>query len=368
MKKAFSFLICTVMFVSILISMPSFALADEAEPSPSPSPTPAPAPVVTSRYALLGGIDVTAGTWNKEFSAGVRSYVLTLGETEEGVTITPIKGDETQTITISGRRVGSAAVNPDHGKHRHITIRVRQPGKRSRLYRVKVAREKSSDNDLAALSFSVGTMEGEFDPATLEYNVALDQYSPFVKVTAAKANNHATLRIDGYRRTWRNYTVPPGTEKTVTITVRSQTRVTKTYLIHLRREAYPITDKAEALIDFAKYYIGKVHYVSGGKSPAGFDCSGFVYYCLNGIGYTTGYRTSGAWAKSGFKTISKLEQMLPGDILCFKGHVGIYMGDNMMIDCAYSLNGVTIKSCVTPYWRENFICGKRVFVQETPAS
>lgn len=364
MKKVLAFFICAVLFASILISMPTAALAEETEPTPDVSPTPA--PTVVSRYALLSGIDATTGTWNKEFSSSARSYILTLDENVKTVTLTPQKGVDTQTLTINRRKVESVTVSVDNGKHKHVTIKVKQAGKRNRVYYVKVVRRKSSNNDLKSLSISAGTMGSEFDPAQLEYNVALDRYTPFITVKAAKANSHATLRIDGYRRTYRKYNLAPGEERTVKITVRSQTGVTKTYLVHIQREVNPITDRAEALIDFAKHYIGTTTYVHGGKSPPGFDCSGFVYYCLNGIGYKTRYRTSAVWARSGFETIPTLEQMLPGDIICFKGHVGIYMGDNMMIDCASSVNGVSIKSCVSPYWTANFRCGKRVFKQASP--
>lgn len=346
MKKALAFIICTALFVSALISMPAAALADE------PSP-----------YALLSGIDATAGSWNIEYSGNVTSYILTLGETEGAVTITPQKGDASQILTINGIRADSIPVSLDNGKYKNITIAVSQAGKKSRTYYVKVIRDKSSNNDLAALSATAGAMDSEFDPAQLAYYLTIDRYTPTVTIKAAKAEPHATLRIDGYLCTSRKYKLAPGKEKVIMITVRSQTYKTKTYFVRITRESYPSTDKAEALIDFAKHFMG-TPYVRGGKTPAGFDCSGFVYYCLNGIGFTTGYRTSAVWPKSGFKTIPTLEQMIPGDILCFKGHVAIYMGGNMMIDSATSVNGVSIKSCVSRYWTENFICGKRVLKQK----
>lgn len=357
MKKALAFFICTALIVSILVFTPSGAFADGEEPTPGASPTPT--ATATSRYALLSGIDSTVGTWNKEFVGNISSYVLTLDETQDSATVTPEKGDATQTVYINGKQADSVTVGVDNGKHKHLTIKVKQPDKRNRIYYVKVERKKSSNNDLASLSASAGTIDSEFDTTLLEYNIALDKYTPFITLTAAKAESHATLRIDGSRTTSRKYSIAPGAEKTVTITVRSQTGVTKTYSIHIKREEYPITNQTEALIDFAKHYLG-TPYVRGAKGPDKFDCSGFVYYCLNGIGYSTGYRTSGAWAVSSFESITSIEEMLPGDILCFNGHVGIYMGDFMMIDCSSSHGGVRITSLGSPYWTENFICGKRV--------
>jgi cell wall-associated NlpC family hydrolase len=347
----------------MLIFVPAAALADETEPTPAPDSSHSPLPTVTSSYALLSGIDTTLGTWDKLFSCNVSSYTLILGETQKTVTITPKKGDDSQTVTINGKQISRITVSVDNGKHKHITIKVKQAGKKTRVYYVKIAREKSSNNDMARFSVTAGTMDSAFDPAVLEYNVVLDFYTPSIYVKAARADSHATLRIDGHKTTSRKYSMTPGAERTVTITVRSQINVTKTYLIHIKREASTFTDRGEALIDFAKHFIG-TKYVHGGKSPSGFDCSGFVYYCLNGVGYKTRYRTSRVWPKTLFETIPTLDKMLPGDILCFKGHVAIYMGNNEMIDSAHSVNGVSIKSCVSPYWRENFICGKRVFIQE----
>lgn len=117
------------------------------------------------------------------------------------------------------------------------------------------------------------------------------------------------------------------------------------------------------LVSFAKSLLNQgIPYVWGGKSKGGLDCSGFVYYCLNNSGYKTGYRTSSAWAKSSFKTISSMSDLQVGDIVCFQGHVGIYIGDGRMIDSSSSKNGIrttNIKS--SSYWNRKWICGKRVF-------
>lgn len=120
---------------------------------------------------------------------------------------------------------------------------------------------------------------------------------------------------------------------------------------------------AQKFVNYAKSLLGKgIPYVWGGKSKSGLDCSGFVYYSLNRSGYKTGYRTSGAWAKSNFKTISKMSSLKVGDVVCFQGHVGIYIGGGNMIDSSSSKNGIrttNIKS--SNYWNRKWICGKRVF-------
>lgn len=70
-------------------------------------------------------------------------------------------------------------------------------------------------------------------------------------------------------------------------------------------------------------------YISGGSSPDGFDCSGFTSYLFaqEGIGIS---RSSSAQVYGG-EDIPNMSMALPGDIVCYPGHVGLYVGNGMMI-------------------------------------
>ena len=115
-----------------------------------------------------------------------------------------------------------------------------------------------------------------------------------------------------------------------------------------------------ALIKVAKSKMG-VKYVLGAKGPNTFDCSGFVYWCLNQIGIKQGYLTSAGWAASSkYPRVKSMEDLKAGDIISFKGHVGIALGGGKMIDCAPSDGGVRIGNLSHPYWKKNFIRGYRV--------
>lgn len=81
-----------------------------------------------------------------------------------------------------------------------------------------------------------------------------------------------------------------------------------------------------AVIAEAAKYVG-VPYVSGGSSPSGFDCSGFVSYVYGKLGISLP-RSSGAYWGVGV-TVSSPQ---PGDIIVTSGHVGIYAGPNLQID------------------------------------
>ena len=124
----------------------------------------------------------------------------------------------------------------------------------------------------------------------------------------------------------------------------------------------PDNASADAFVAFALTQLGKP-YVRGGKGPSSFDCSGFVYYCLNSVGFKINYMTSTAWRSANYPTITNFKDVKKGDILCFNGHVGIYMGNGKMVDASSSNGKVVTRSNIfsSSYWTKNFRCAKRVF-------
>lgn len=114
------------------------------------------------------------------------------------------------------------------------------------------------------------------------------------------------------------------------------------------------------LLDVASSKIGSP-YVWGAKGPNSFDCSGFVYWCLNQAGVNQSYMTSGGWASSGRgQRISSFGDLQAGDIIVVSGHVGIADGGGGVID-ASSSNGRVVHRSLSSWWQRNFICGYRIF-------
>lgn len=120
------------------------------------------------------------------------------------------------------------------------------------------------------------------------------------------------------------------------------------------------TSKAEAFIRAAMAELGKT-YVLGGKGPNVFDCSGLVYYALKTSGNGIPYMTSAKWALSSYQRINSMSDLQRGDVICFRGHVGIYLGNGSMISAVHK--GVTISTNIMSdsYWKANFLCGRRLF-------
>ena len=127
-----------------------------------------------------------------------------------------------------------------------------------------------------------------------------------------------------------------------------------------------LTDQRFAnMIREAEKYLG-YPYVWGGSSPStSFDCSGFVSYVLNhcGNGWSMGRQTANGLR--GKCTAVSPSEAKPGDLIFFQGtygtsgasHVGIYVGNGMMIHCG---NPIQYASVNTTYWQNHFMCYGRI--------
>jgi cell wall-associated NlpC family hydrolase len=94
------------------------------------------------------------------------------------------------------------------------------------------------------------------------------------------------------------------------------------------KTSVPSSAKGSTIVSIAGRYVG-VPYVSGGTTPAGFDCSGFTQYVFAQAGISLP-RTSGAQRSAG--TVVSRSAAQPGDLIWTPGHIAIYAGDNMQID------------------------------------
>lgn len=115
-----------------------------------------------------------------------------------------------------------------------------------------------------------------------------------------------------------------------------------------------------SLIAVAQSKVG-CPYVWGAKGPNSFDCSGFVYWCLNQVGVKQSYLTSSGWRNVGrYTKITSFSNIQAGDIVVVKGHVGIAAGGGTVID-ASSSNGRVVHRGLSSWWANNFICAWRIF-------
>ena len=104
------------------------------------------------------------------------------------------------------------------------------------------------------------------------------------------------------------------------------------------------SSNGQAVVDYARQFLGNPYVYGGNSLTNGTDCSGFVkgVYAAFGINLP---RTSSEQRSVGYAV--SLSEIQPGDIVCYSGHVGIYAGNNTLIHASNEKTGITLTSPVT---------------------
>ena len=137
-------------------------------------------------------------------------------------------------------------------------------------------------------------------------------------------------------------------------------------VLHYDIPGEALTDeKFRRMIAEGEKYLG-YPYVWGGSSPStSFDCSGFVSWVVNHSGNSWSVGRQTAEGLRNYCSIIPRSEAKPGDLIFFKGtyntsgasHVGIYVGDGMMLHCG---KPIQYASCETSYWQSHFYCFGRL--------
>ncbi len=94
--------------------------------------------------------------------------------------------------------------------------------------------------------------------------------------------------------------------------------------------------------DFACQFVGNPYVYGGTSLTNGADCSGFVMSVYNNFGVSLPH--SSAADRSVGSSVGGLENAQPGDIVCYSGHVGIYVGDGKIVHASTSKTGIIISN------------------------
>ncbi|WP_127166201.1 NlpC/P60 family protein [Veillonella sp. CHU732] len=123
----------------------------------------------------------------------------------------------------------------------------------------------------------------------------------------------------------------------------------------------PISGNVKEILTYANTFTG-VPYKFGGTTPAGFDCSGYIRYVFQKIGFDMPRQADEQYTVG--KKVEK-NNLQPGDLVFFEtyepgiSHSGIYIGDGQFIS-ATSSSGVAVADIDDSYWGPRYRGAKRV--------
>jgi cell wall-associated NlpC family hydrolase len=127
--------------------------------------------------------------------------------------------------------------------------------------------------------------------------------------------------------------------------------------------AGPAPRPGEGLAEYAQRFLG-ARYVFGGSSPAGFDCSGLVWYVARQLGKPISRGMQGEYNSGPHP---KKEELKPGDMVFFQNtykpglsHNGFYVGNGKFIHAADERSGVTISDMNAPFWSSHWYGATRL--------
>ena len=125
----------------------------------------------------------------------------------------------------------------------------------------------------------------------------------------------------------------------------------------------PVGTMGEQIVEYARNFLG-VRYVSGGQSPKGFDCSGFVYYVFGHFGYnlprtaTTQYNATTKISRSELRIGDLVYFSKPGSSKI--AHVGIYIADGTFIHSSSPGDVVKYDTIYKGYYNTYYYGASRV--------
>ena len=112
--------------------------------------------------------------------------------------------------------------------------------------------------------------------------------------------------------------------------------------VNQQKTKKPSPKTGKDVVNYAKKFLGNPYKYGGKSLTNGTDCSGFVLSVYKEFGYNLPH-SSDAQKNVGTK-VDNLSKAKPGDIICYSGHVAIYMGNNKIIHASTYKTGIKISN------------------------
>ena len=102
------------------------------------------------------------------------------------------------------------------------------------------------------------------------------------------------------------------------------------------------SEMGKAVIDYATQFVGNPYVYGGSSLTNGTDCSGFVMSVYDNFGVSLPHSSSAL--RSQGSDVGGLENAQPGDIVCYSGHVGLYVGNGQIVHASTSKTGIIVSN------------------------
>ena len=148
-------------------------------------------------------------------------------------------------------------------------------------------------------------------------------------------------------------------KKETTTTVKETTTAAKETTTEAATEAKtytaPTSATGQAVVDYACQFVGNPYVYGGSSLTNGTDCSGFVMSVYAQFGISLPHSSS-ALRSVGYGV--SVDDMQPGDIICYSGHVAIYCGGNTIVHASNPSTGIKYTS---PANYKTILAVRRIF-------
>ena len=115
------------------------------------------------------------------------------------------------------------------------------------------------------------------------------------------------------------------------------------------------SEMGKAVIDYATQFVGNPYVYGGSSLTNGTDCSGFVMSVYANFGVSLPHSSSALRSKG--YDVGGLQNAQPGDIVCYSGHVGLYVGNGQIVHDSKTKTGIIVSSATY----RNILTVRRIF-------
>ncbi|MDM5179578.1 cadherin-like beta sandwich domain-containing protein [Massilia sp. DJPM01] len=204
--------------------------------------------------ANLSALVLSGGSLSPAFAPSTTSYTMAIAAATSSITVTPTVNEANATVTVNGVAVASgnasAPIAMNTGSNT-VTVVVTAQNSSTKTYTVTVTRAISTNNELAALALSNGTLNPVFSPAQQSYSATVPNATASITVTPTVADSSAAVTVNGVAVTSgaASGAIALNTgANLITVVVTAQDGSPRSYLITVTRNASSNADLAALTI------------------------------------------------------------------------------------------------------------------------